>query len=81
MNEELRALSKILNLEDFALPPDWEEISQKIEKTDFDSGGRVHNWRNHIPSPLADIWGSLSAETRACLYVMAEELSNDEHWD
>lgn len=47
----------------------------------FDEGGRIHNWRNYIPSFLAKRWADLEPETRLALAIVAEEQARAEIWE
>lgn len=58
-----------LQAEHFAVDIDWSD------------GGRVHNWRTHVPDIIADVWSSLPMDARACVYVMAMIEAGNEHWD
>jgi hypothetical protein len=47
----------------------------------FEHRGRVHDWRNHVPSKIEAAWNSLSLETRLVVFGIAEELAGEERWD
>ncbi|WP_170066073.1 hypothetical protein [Novosphingobium guangzhouense] len=49
--------------------PQWGEARQ------------VHDWRNHIPEEIRDIWGTFSVGQRAALHAWAEDLADMEEWD
>ena len=47
----------------------------------WDEAGRVHDWRNHVPEHIIEKWDDLSDEIKHDLYLWAEQLSSDEHWN
>ena len=47
----------------------------------FESAGRVHDWRNHVPEHVQKIWGTFTPEQRKALVEWADELASSEHWD
>lgn len=48
---------------------------------EFDKNERVHDWRNHVPSEIKELWPQLSMETRLAIAFMAEEIASNEEWD
>lgn len=51
------------------LDPNWE------------SGGAVHNWRNHVGDQIKAIWSTFTPEQRAALAQDAQERAANEEWD
>jgi hypothetical protein len=49
--------------------PRWDEVS------------KVHDWRNHVPSSVYQVWDMLPAEARLVAFVMAQEQASREEWD
>jgi hypothetical protein len=47
----------------------------------WDEGGRVHNWRRHVPDEVRQLWPHLAPGVRAVLYRWADELADQEEWD
>ena len=45
------------------------------------SDSRIHNWHNHVPDHLADLWETLSDDARVAVYVLAKIQSDNEEWD
>lgn len=64
-----------------------EEIKKQIPKwidinnPEFDEKTNVHDWRNHIPEEIENIWGTLTERERILLCFVAEESASNEHWD
>jgi len=52
-----------------------------IDDPKFDEAKRVHDWRNHVPFDMKDMWTRLSKETRLVIAIMAAEAADEEHWD
>lgn len=48
---------------------------------DFRHADKYHDWRNHIPYGLRDIWAELSEETRTAVFVVAQLEADDEEWE
>lgn len=48
---------------------------------DWSDGGRVHNWRNHVPEHMREIWQTFSDEQRQHLALWADALARNEYWE
>ena len=57
------------------------ELGASEKHTDWNAGGRVHNWRSHVPDEIQDVWDELSDEARGIVLIMAEELASAEEWE
>ena len=44
----------------------------------WDKAGKCHDWRNHIPEDLCEIWTELTLETRATCMLMAQGMAERE---
>ena len=42
---------------------------------------RVHDWRNHVPQHVQEIWHTFTQEQRYALYAWADAHASNEHWD
>jgi len=51
------------------------------DEIDWDLGGRVHNWRNHVPDSVQIMWPELSREARIVAFICADASSDAEIWD
>ena len=49
--------------------PNWEE------------GGRVHNWRNHVGDRTRRLWATFTREQREALAMDADDLAGAEIWE
>lgn len=47
----------------------------------WDEGGRVHDWHNHVPDEVQEIWHTFTDEQRQRLAAWAEALADQEHWE
>lgn len=47
----------------------------------FSDVTRVHDWRNHVPKDIKEMWYGLSFETKVIVYRMASEMADQEEWD
>jgi len=59
----------------------FERREGNISDPKFDEAGRVHDWRNHVPFYLKEMWDRLSKETRLVLAILAAEAADEEPWD
>lgn len=50
-------------------------------KPDWESGGRVHNWKNYISEELRSIWGTFSQMQRIIIAENALALADNEDWE
>jgi len=51
------------------LSPDWE------------SAGRIHEWKNYISEKLRGMWDTFTPEQKAAIAESAEESASREEWD
>ena len=51
------------------LNPQWEQA------------GKVHDWRNHVPEFVQEMWETFPDEIKFLLYRWADDLAGREHWD
>lgn len=58
-----------------------KETMRDIENPKWEETGRVHDWRNHVPSWFEEVWDKLGIETRYALYVVAKQEAGREEWD
>lgn len=56
-------------------------IGEDVTSPDWGEGGRVHNWRNHVPEHIRAVWGTFTDEQRRALVGWAEQLADAEEWD
>ncbi len=42
---------------------------------------RVHDWRNHVPETLKQVWPALCLDVKVLVYMEAIEAANNENWD
>lgn len=60
-----------------------ENVEREIDKPRFDANfneGNPHDWRNHVPRPLRDVWYLLSFETRLVIYATAQRQADRGVW-
>ena len=48
---------------------------------DWDEGGRVHNWQNHIVPRVRALWPTLTDDLKILLASDAQDRADDEEWD
>ncbi len=58
-----------------------EAIDSEIESPDWEAGGRVHNWRNHVDNAVISVWLHLPLEAKLVAYIEACKASSNEEWE
>lgn len=48
---------------------------------DWNRGGRVHNWQNHIGKNVRALWDTLSDDMKLVLAADAQDRADNEDWD
>ena len=60
----------------------WETMPEDLsENIDWRGGGRVHNWRNHVPYRVRDAWSKMSVDERKIAWLYAQERADEEEWE
>jgi hypothetical protein len=54
---------------------------ETLESPQFESSFKVHDWRNHVPLLIRDIWGNLTMRERAIIYYLANWSADTEEWE
>jgi hypothetical protein len=52
-----------------------------IDKPDWESCGKVHDWRNYITERVRRLWSTFTDEQKYALAEMAEERASAEEWE
>lgn len=55
--------------------------SEDIVNPQWESGGRVHNWKNYVPDDLKDIWHKFSKEQLIVLVETFDTIASNEEWE
>lgn len=42
---------------------------------------KVHDWRNHVPEEVQDLWPTFSEAQKRALYRWADNLASNEEWE
>lgn len=54
--------------------------SINLKLSTFDETTRIHDWRNHIPAEIKEVWSKLSMEAKLSCAIMAQiEAKNEEN--
>lgn len=59
--------------------PDY--IQNELESPDWESGGRVHNWKRYVDNDIQKMWKELSLREKLIIACFAEKLASQEEWD
>ena len=63
-------------------PPSSHLVEQAlVSPMDWDSGGRTHNWRNHIHELLRALWETFTPQQKVALAMNADFEAGMEEWD
>jgi len=54
---------------------------EDILRPDWRTTSRVHDWRNHVPHELRELWTDLNEDARLAVYLMAERRADGEEWE
>ena len=52
-----------------------------INNDAFENIQKCHDWRNHVPTEVADVWKDLSQLERALVALVADHAASSEDWD
>jgi hypothetical protein len=47
----------------------------------WDDAGKVHDWRNHVPDGVKELWLTFTPQQRKALYQWADDLAGREEWE
>lgn len=47
----------------------------------FGRTGRIHDWRNHVPLSVIDIWETLTLRERFVAALVAQNMAEREEWE
>lgn len=48
---------------------------------DWTNTRKVHDWRNHVPSNVQEIWSTFTEAQRTALVQWADGLASNEEWE
>lgn len=48
---------------------------------EWDKAGKVHDWRNHVPQNVRNLWDTFTIIQLKALYAWAYNLAMEERWD
>lgn len=48
---------------------------------EWNKATRVHDWRNHAPQPVKELWPTFTDQQRTALEAWAETLASAEEWE
>lgn len=60
---------------------EFRALGASVREPAWDARGRVHDWRNHIPNQVADVWADLSDDARGVATYLAQIAASNERWD
>ena len=58
-----------------------DDLVAELYNPQFEKAGKVHDWRNYVPTKVQEIWKILSLRERIIVYIMARQQAFDEEWD
>lgn len=48
---------------------------------DWDAGGKVHNWRNHVGDRVREMWDTFTEAQKRAIAADADAKAGEEEWD
>jgi len=42
---------------------------------------KIHDWKNHVPAEIQEIWNTFSRQQKKILATCAQEKADEEEWD
>lgn len=54
---------------------------ESLDRDDFSKASKCHDWMNHIPQEIIEIWGDLTKSQRKIAAMVAEKATESESWD
>ncbi len=58
-----------------------ENILNELDNPGWNSGGRIHNWKNYVDKEIQIIWPMLTKNERIIIAFYALEKADNEDWD
>ena len=55
--------------------------SDWANEPDFEGRGRGHDWRNHVPELIRELWPDIPFVARVMAVYMANREADQEEWD
>lgn len=52
-----------------------------LDDPEWSEAGKVHDWRNHVPEEVRELWETLDFAGRYCVALMAIKHADNENWD
>lgn len=52
-----------------------------LDNVDWNSGGKVHNWKNYATQYVIDNWDNLDRAAKLAIWDVCESMANREEWD
>lgn len=56
-------------------------LREKASDPRWSEATKVHDWRNHVPERIQELWSTFTDEQRIALVEWADELAGREEWE
>ena len=60
---------------------DLQGVLVEIHNPNWETGGRVHNWKTYIFDSIRLQWSALPLEAKVIAFIMAEQQASCEEWE
>ena len=60
---------------------EWKKILEMIDAPNWANARKVHDWRNHVPDGIVELWDFLDRDSKLVAFLMALERAEAEEWD
>lgn len=56
-------------------------VGANLDKPEFEKKGRVHDWRNYVPTAWKEHWSEFTERERKIIITLCEREAHEEEWD
>lgn len=56
-------------------------VTERLNNPEWEKATKVHDWRNHVPEQVQEMWCTFSIKQREALYNWARNNAENEEWD
>jgi len=57
------------------------DCTEDLENVDWDSGGKVHNWKNYATDYVKKNWHNFDMPAKLAIWSVCQDASDMEDWD
>lgn len=76
MKSDLEFISAIFEI--YNIP---KVSKEKLESTNFENIGYIHDWRKYVSDIFKEEWKNLTYREKVIIYCQSEKQADEEQWD